>query len=334
MVLVSTHRFSLNKSASKLVAELIEDADKYRVSVETSECGATIIDAGLKGKGGFRAGEIVTEICLAGCGRASIVPIQYGEWVLPSIFVTTDYPVLSTLGFQHAGWQIRAEDFSAKAYGPGRALAMEPNDLFKKFQFMEESNSAVIVLESEKKPPEAVVQQIAVKCGVSAENLFLIIIASTSLTGVIQACGRVVETGLHTLVQNGLEPLIVKHAWGYAPIASISQNAIEVSERTEGAILSAGVANYTVDSDDERFLRTVLSQSHASALKMFLEAKRLADQNPRYKDLLKETGMDQMKVGANAIAPAMVTICSAKTGMSFTAGKFDFETLKRSLGTL
>ncbi len=334
MILLSTHRFSLNKSASKLVNELIEDANKFRVSVETAECGATIIDAGLNGNGGFRAGEIVTEICLAGCGRASITPIQYGELVLLSVFVTTDYPALSILGSQFAGWKINWENFSADASGPARALAMEPLDLFQKLQYKEESDVAVLVLETEKKPSEALIRQIAEKCRVSPENLGLIMFSSNSMTGAIQACGRVAEAGLRKLVQVGLDPLCVKHALGYAPIASLHPNPVEDKERTNNAISSCGVANYVVDCDDDQHLRMLVSKAHASALKMFQEAKKLADQNPLYKDLLKETGMDMYKVDADTVAPALVTISSLKTGFSFSAGKFDHESLKRSLGTL
>ena len=334
MVLVSTHRFSLNKSALKLVNEFIENAYKYRVSVEKSECGATIINAGLNSNGGFRAGEIVTEICLAGCGKASIMPIQYGQLVLPSVFIATDYPALSTLGSQFAGWKIEGEEFSADASGPARALAMEPLDLFQKLQYKEESDVAVLLLEAEKKPPEALIRQVAEKCRVSAESLYLIVFSPNSLTGAIQGCGRVVETGLRKLVQAGLDPLGVKDAWGYAPIPSLHPNPIESKERMNNAIISCGVTHYDVDCDDDRHLRMVVSKAHASALKMLREAQKLAGQNPRYKDLLKESGIDVLKVDADTVAPALVTLSSLKTGFSFSGGIFDFEAIKRSLGTL
>jgi methenyltetrahydromethanopterin cyclohydrolase len=317
-----------------LVKKITDDPEQYRVSVETSDSGATLIDVGLNGGGGFLAGQIVTEICLAGYGKASILPVQYGDLVLPSVFVTTDFPGLSTLGSQFAGWQIKSDDFSATASGPARALAMEPSDLFRKLQYKEESDVAILVLETEKMPPEVAVRQIAERCRVSCKDLSLILFSANSMTGGIQACGRVVEVGLRKLVEVGLDPLVVRHAWGYAPIVTTHPSSTVATERTNRAIRSFGVTNYAVEYDDEQSIRTMVNQTPASALKMLQDAKRLADKNPRYKDLFKETGIDLLKVETNMGAPAVVTISSLKTGKSFSAGEFDLESIKNALGTM
>jgi methenyltetrahydromethanopterin cyclohydrolase len=93
-------KISLNASALELVKRLCSEADRYGVAVEETESGATLVDAGLKAEGGFLAGEVVTEICLGGYGRATAIPVQYGDMVLPSVFVQTDHPALSLLGSQ------------------------------------------------------------------------------------------------------------------------------------------------------------------------------------------------------------------------------------------
>jgi methenyltetrahydromethanopterin cyclohydrolase len=333
-VLVSVPKFSLNKSALKLVRKVMEDPDKYGVSVETSDCGATLIDAGINSRGGFLAGRIVTEICMAGYGKANIMPIQYRDMVLLSMFVTTDFPVLSTLGSQFTGWQLKSDEFSAAASGPARALAMEPGDLFRKLQYKEESEVAVIVLETDKIPPKATINQIADRCSVSSKNLFLILFSSNSVTGGIQACGRVVEIGLRKLVEVGLDPLIVRHAWGYAPIVATHLSPSEATERAYGAIRSCGVTNYLVECVDEQSLPIMVSQTSASALKMIQEARRLAENNPRYKDIFKDTGINLLKVETNTLAPAVVTVSNLKTGKSFSSGEFDLESIKRYLGTV
>lgn len=329
---MSTPKFSLNKSAFNLVNKLIDDADKYAVTVEKTESGATLIDAGLNAPGGFRAGEMVTEICLAGYGKAIITPIQYGDLVLPSVFVTTDYPALSALGSQFAGWQLKGEGFSAIASGPARALALKPKDLYEKLKYKEESDTAVLVLETEKKPPEAIIRLVAEKCRVSTKNLFLVMFSTTSMAGATQVCGRIVETGLHKLERVGLDPLVVKYAWGYAPIVPLHPNAGEAMGRTNDSILYGGVTNYTVSYDDEQQLRTIVSQAPSSASKMLQEAKRLAEQNPRFLDIFKEAGFDFYKIDPNLFAPAVVTVNNVKTGKSFRAGNIDIEVMKRSLG--
>ncbi|HEX9262056.1 MAG TPA: methenyltetrahydromethanopterin cyclohydrolase, partial [Candidatus Bathyarchaeia archaeon] len=265
---MSAPKFNLNKSALNLVNKLCAEADKYGVSYEQTPTGATLVDAGLNVEGGFLAGEVVTEICLGGYGRATATPVQYGDMVLPSVFVQTDHPALSLLGSQFAGWQVKGENFSAIASGPARALSLKPKDLYEKLAYKEESDVAVIVLETEKKPPEPVIQVIAEKCRVSPKNLYVVMFSTTSLAGATQVSGRIVETGLHKLERLGLDPLIVKHAWGYAPIVPIHPSSGEAMGRTNDAILYAGVTNYMVNFEDEKKLEEIVKLAPSSASKM------------------------------------------------------------------
>jgi len=324
---------SLNQSALCLLNKLIDGAEKYGVSVAKSECGATLVDAGLTSEGGYLAGEAVTEICLAGYGKATVMPIQYADVVLPSVFVLTDFPALSTLASQFAGWQIKGEGFSAIASGPARALARKPKDLYEKMKLTEESDTAVLVLETEKRPPESVLLQIAEKCKVVPKNLFIVMFSTTSLTGATQVSGRIVETGLHKLERLGLDPLLVKHAWGYAPIVPLHPNSGEAMGRTNDAILYGGVTNYAVNFEgEEEKLEAIVKQAPSSASKIIQEAIRLAQKSPRFLDIFKEAGFDFYKIDTNIFAPAVVGATNLKTGKSFRAGSLDIEVMKRSLG--
>ena len=329
---MSAPKISLNKSALKLVTKLCDEADKYGVTVGQSESGATLIDAGIESEGGFLAGEMVTEICLGGYGTARFSPIQYGDMILSSVLVQTDHPALSTLASQFAGWQVKGEGFSAIASGPARALALKPKDLYEKLKYREESDVAVLVLETEKKPPEAVIQQVAEKCRVTPKNLYLIMFSTTSLAGATQVSGRIVETGLHKLERLGIDPLIVKHAWGYAPIVPIHPSSGEAMGRTNDAILYAGVTSYTVNYEDEKQLEAIVNQAPSSASKMLQEARKLAEKNPRFLDIFKEAGFDFYKIDPNIFAPAVVSVNNMRTGKTFRAGTLDVGVMKASLG--
>jgi methenyltetrahydromethanopterin cyclohydrolase len=328
----SLSNISLNNSALEIVQNLCKEAEKYNVIVEETKSGATLIDAGINADGGFFAGELITEVCLGGYGKAKVTPIQYGDTTLPSVFVITDHPALSTLASQFAGWQIKGDGFSAIASGPARALALKPKHLYEKLNYKEEGNTAVLVLETEKKPPETVIQQIADKCKVAAENLFLIMFSTTSLAGATQVSGRIVETGLHKLERLGLDPLIVKHAWGYAPIVPVHPSSGEAMGRTNDAILYGGVTNYTLNFEDEQKLESIVKQAPSSASRMLQEARRLAEKNPRFLDIFKEAGFDFYKIDPNIFAPAVVAINNIKSGKTFSAGSLDIEVMKRSLG--
>ena len=148
---------SVNRYAIRLVKKLCEEAEGYGVNVKETGSGATLIDAGIRAKGGFLAGKIVTEICLGGFGKAEILCAPYGDWVLPSIFVYTDHPAVATLGSQLAGWSIKVEDYFAMGSGPARALALRPKELYEKIGYRDDAEEAVLLLETSKEPPEEVI---------------------------------------------------------------------------------------------------------------------------------------------------------------------------------
>jgi methenyltetrahydromethanopterin cyclohydrolase len=236
------------------------------------------------------------------------------------------------LGSQFAGWQIKGEGFSAIASGPARALALKPKNLYEKLAYKEESDIAVIVLETEKKPSEAVIQVVADKCRVLPKNVYAVMFSTTSLTGATQVSGRIVETGLHKLERLEFDPLLVKHAWGYAPIVPVHPSSSEAMGRTNDAILYGGVTNYTVDFEDEAKLEAIAKQAPSSASKMLQEARKLAAKNPRFLDIFKEAGFDFYKVDPDLFAPAVVSVTNKRTGKTVRAGALDVDVLKSSLG--
>jgi methenyltetrahydromethanopterin cyclohydrolase len=131
------------------------------VKVEKTGYGTTIVDAGIKAKGGFQAGKLITEICMGGCGKAQIITKQYGELELPSIFVYTDHPAIATLGSQYAGWQIKEGDYFAIGSGPARALALKPKEIYEEIGYKDDFDKGIIVLETDKPPPEKLLESLA-----------------------------------------------------------------------------------------------------------------------------------------------------------------------------
>jgi len=328
---MSGSKSGLNNSALRLVNKLILEADRYGVTVEKTNSGATLIDAGFKAEGGFLAGEMVVKVCLGGYANVNVIPVQYGDLILPSVFVHTDHPVIATLASQFAGWRIEVGEFLAAGSGPARILALEPKDLFEKIKYVEESDSAVLVLETNSKPSEAVMQQIAAKCKVNLANLFIIYFSSLSLTGATQFSGRTLEVGLFKLMTLDLDPWLVNHAWGYAPIVPKFQSLDEAYERQNNAISCAGTVCCSVNYEDDEKLRNMVMVSSTSASKMFQEANSLAAKNPRYLEILKDAGLGFHK-NDSTISPAVMIVNNWKTGRSFQAGSLDIEVLKMSLG--
>jgi methenyltetrahydromethanopterin cyclohydrolase len=325
-------QFSLNLSALSLINKLCGDPQKYGVIIEKTPSGATLIDAGLQANGGFLAGQIVTEICLGGYGQVQILPMQYGDIFLPSIYVQTDFPAIATLASQFAGWRIKLGDYSAIGSGPARAIALKPKKLYRTLEYQENPKSAVMVLETNYKPPEEVIQKISSECNVAPDELFLVLISTSCLAGSTQVSGRIVETGLHKLEKLGLDPKVVKYAWGYAPIIPLHPKFDEAMGRTNDAILYGGTSYYIVDYESDNELAEIVKLAPSSASRMIQEAKKLAKKSPRFLEIFKEAGFDFYEIDPNIFAPAIVAINNLRTGNIFKAGSLDVDVLKGSFG--
>lgn len=314
---------SVNRLAWKLVEKLREKSELYNVHVEKLSSGTTIIDAGIKAKGGFQAGKIITEICMGGCGKARITCENYGETKLPSIFVYTDNPVIATLGSQFAGWQIKEGDYFAIGSGPARALSLKPKEIYEKIGYRDDYDRAVVVLETDKYPPQSLIDRFVKECKVSHENLAVVLTPTASLAGATQVSGRIVETGIHKLSKVGLDPNKILYAWGHAPISPLHPKFTIAMARTNDAILYGGVTYYVVDYENEEELERIVKSAPSSASR---------DYGRPFIEIFKEVNYDFYKIDPNLFAPAVLIVNNLRTGNTFKAGKINVEILMESLG--
>ncbi|MGC8939844.1 MAG: methenyltetrahydromethanopterin cyclohydrolase [Candidatus Bathyarchaeia archaeon] len=314
---------SVNKLAWKLLEKLCGDPELYGVNVSKSALGATIVDAGIKAKGGFQAGKIITEICMGGLAKAEIISQRYGEIELPSIFVYTDYPAIATFGSQFAGWQIKENDYFAIGSGPARALAQKPKEIYEKIGYRDNYEKAIIVLETDKLPPEKLVKCFVQDCHVKPENLAIILTPTVSLVGAIQVSGRIIETGMLKLSRLGLNPNAILHAYGTAPIPPIHPKFVKAMARTNDAILYGGTAHYLVDYGNEEELKSIVEKAPSKASK---------DYGKTFLEIFKAVNYDFYKIDPDLFAPAAIEVNDVKTGKIFQAGNVNFKVLMQSLG--
>ena len=314
---------SVNRLAWKLLARLFDDQEYYGVKIEKTGSGTILVDAGVEAKGGFETGRLITEICMGGCGKASITGKQYGKLELPTMSIYTDHPVTATLGSQYAGWQIREGDYFAIGSGPARALAQKPKRIFEEIGYKDSFDKAVIVLEAEAHPSDKLIEGFAADCHISPENLAVIITPTTSLAGMVQIAGRIIETGVHKLRKLGLTPNRILYAWGWAPIPPLHPEFTEAMARSNDAILYGGTAFYTVEYDDEEKLRRIVENAPSKASRNY---------GKPFIEIFKEANSDFYKVDSSLFAPAAIVVCNNRTGRVFRAGEINPEILARSFG--
>jgi methenyltetrahydromethanopterin cyclohydrolase len=203
--------------------------------------------------------------------------------------------------------------------GPARALAVVEK-LYEKLEYRDSAEVAILVLEGRQLPTEEVAGYIADKCGVSPANLTMLIAPTASLAGSIQISARVVETGLHKLVELGFDVRQVLSGYGTAPIAPVDKDDLHAIGRTNDCVLYGGQVYYTVRADD----------AELAALVERIPSSASSDYGQPFYRLFKQYG-DFYKIDPLLFSPAQVVINNVASGKSYRAGRLNAEVLGASL---
>jgi methenyltetrahydromethanopterin cyclohydrolase len=327
---IMQYQASVNKLTQPLVQELLDNADKLRLNVQKLDNGCTVIDAGIKAAGGLEAGRIITEICLGGMGSVSISQSAYTEkWPL-TVNVHTSNPVLACLGSQYAGWSLSHEKYYALGSGPARAMARKTKDgitmpveeLYTELAYQDSCEKTVLVIENDKLPPVEIVEKVATACGVSPENLTIIVTPTSSLAGCVQVVGRVLEVAMHKAHELHFPLENILDGSGSAPICPPHPDFVQAMGRTNDAILFAGQVHIFVKGSDEE----------AEKLAQALPSSTSKDYGKPFAQIFKECKYDFFKIDGMLFSPASVIVTAVESGNSFRAGKLDNELLNLSFG--
>lgn len=315
---------SVNLEAKKTVDVMIEKADELNITISKLSNGATVLDCGVNVSGSFKAGELYTKVCLGGLADVGIsIPGDLSEkFALPSVKIKTDFPAISTLGAQKAGWSVSVGDFFALGSGPARALSLKPAETYEEINYKDDADIAILTLEADVLPGEDVAEAIAKDCNVDVSNVFLLVAPTSSLVGSIQIAGRVVENGTYKMLEFiKFDVTKVKHAAGIAPIAPVDPDGLKAMGKTNDAVLFGGRTYYYVESEEGDDVAAVAKQLPSSAADGY---------GKPFFDVFKEAEFDFYKIDKGMFAPAEVVINDLRTGEMFKEGYVNADLLKKS----
>jgi len=313
----------VNARTEQAVTALIADAAALRLGVDRLANGTTIIDAGIGVPGGVEAGRRIAEICMGGLGRIAITAgsgIANWPWQLE---VGSSNPVIACLASQYAGWSLShgegKEAFYALGSGPARAMgSKEP--LFAELQYRETHDKACLILEVDKIPPVEIADKVAEYCGISAQDLSLILTPTTSLSGAVQVVARVLEVALHKVHELEFPLNAIVDGAGSAPLCPPAGDFMTAMGRTNDAIIFAGRVH----------LYVACSDSDAEALAGQLPSAGSQDFGRPFAQIFKDYDYDFYKVDKLLFSPAEALVTSVKSGRSFRAGSIREDLLEQS----
>lgn len=317
---------SLNERAAKIVRRMIDDAEVLGLSVAKFSNGAIVVDAGVNSVGSLEAGRLFAEACLGGLGHVSLCDLEFDGLTLPGVSVAVKQTPIACMAAQYAGWALNMEgdaktaSYHAMGSGPARALYRgEP--LFEMIDWQEQAEVAVLALESRELPGEHITEWIAGKCHVSPARLFLMVAPTASLVGSVQVAARVVETGLHKMIELGFDIRAVISGFGTCALAPIAKDDLQAIGRTNDGVLYSGRSWYTVRTDDAKIQR-LIENLPSSASREY--------GTPFYEILQRHEG-DFYKVDPLLFGPAEVSMNNLATGRTFHAGRIDVDIIRRML---
>jgi methenyltetrahydromethanopterin cyclohydrolase len=319
---------SVNQRAAAIVREMIGGYEALGLKVVRLNNGATVIDAGVDAPGSYEAGRLFSCACLGGLGQVGFTqqifdvrdPGREENFSLPAVEVHVSCPHIACMASQYAGWAVKLDKYFAIGSGPARALYAN-EEIYQKLDYKDQSETAVLMLESRALPGEEVAAFIAQKCGVKPEQLILAVAPTASLVGSIQVAARSAETGLHKLVELGFDVRRITSAAGLCPLAPIAADDLRAIGRTNDAILYGAIVFYTAQAEDDELAELIS--------KVPSESSR--DYGTPFYELFKRYNGDFYQIDRMLFSPAQVEINNAQSGRTFRAGHFNPSLLMASL---
>jgi methenyltetrahydromethanopterin cyclohydrolase len=309
--------FSINESVTPYIDELLGREEELGIRSYYLENQSTVIDCGVEARGSLGAGMLATGIAMGGLGKVSLVPGIIDDFYLQFVQVCVDNPAIACLCSQMPGWKIKTDDFNGMAFGPARAIAQKPKNVFAAVEYVDDSETAVIMLWSKKLPNAKDMDYIAKQCATDAECVVALVAPHNSLAGSVINSARAVEWAMARLLQLGYDVQAVASASSAVPMAPLMAEGQDYAIASMDSIAYYGMASlYTAAAHDA--FKGATSDCSKSYGKSF-------------RALLKEAQGDLARVDPAIFAPARLMV-NGRDGTLNAYGRLDPAMLLASFG--
>lgn len=314
---------SINRRAMKIVRRILEEADDLGCAVHKLPCGATVIDMGLAAPGSYEAALMFAAADLGGLAVVQLGSFQLNQdYSFASVEVYSDFPMISCICSQIAGWRLGRGEFAAIGSGPARALASKPDDLYASMmRYHDRWHEAVLCIQGLSLPSEELALTVARDCWVEPQNLYLLVTSNNSITGSLQVSARILEQVCHKMFEKGFDAGKAVRARGSAPIAPITRDEGKTMGRINDAILYGGDTEFWVDAADEEIAAVIEKLTSRGSSPCYGEL---------FEKVFDRAGRNFFNIDHDVHSIARVQIHNIATGKSFRAVEINRQALERS----
>jgi len=267
---------------------------------------------GINTFGSIEAGIKISEICLGGLGKVSIIPNGNSKHYGWDVSVYASNPVLACLGSQYAGWSLSCNDFFSLGSGPVRSIAQKEK-IFKDINYNDKDKKTSIILEVDKFPPKEIVKKISSDCKIKTQDITFILTPTTSICGNIQIVSRVLEVAIHKIHELNFPLSRIIHGLGTAPVPPLANDFVSAMGRTNDAIIYGGIVQLYIDGPEDEIIE----------LSNQLPSFNSKDYGKPFKNIFENYNMDFYKIDGSLFSPASTIINSIKSGKSYSSGSIN-----------
>lgn len=307
---------SLNRNALELADEALDFAEELDVGARELDVGATVIDFGHEFDGGIEAGLLLAEMQTAGLATVQSGMGEIAGTPRQQVELTTDHPALALLCSQKSSWEVSTDDFEGLGSGPARALVAE-EDEFARVGYEDVSEFAVLAVESDDYPTDAVAEHVADLADVEPSSVFLLGVPTASVAGSVSVAARAAEMATFRLAELGYDPLDVVSVSGTAPVAPVAGDEETAIARTNDALAYGGRVHLTVREEFDRFDEIVSTAND--------------EYGTHFAEIFEAVDWDFYEVDESVFAPAQATI-DVIGGDTHVVGERDEGLLAESFG--
>jgi methenyltetrahydromethanopterin cyclohydrolase len=310
----------INENAWAGFIEFSEKADLLNCEFIEVPCGAKLIDAGVRTRGGLSAGLHMVELSTANLSSAAIVLVELDGELWPHVEIHTDQPFWGCFISQSGNRTISVDETKTIYSGPACILA--DRERFKEeYNVVDDSDCAVLIMEGSVLPNDGVCKVLAERCGVQPSRLGIVIARTASLTGTVQIAGRSVETTLQKLHYLGLDPMQISSALGRCPVTPPGGNDHQaIGKVNDVMVCGSQVWFVAAGSGSGRFL-SMLPEVLASTGPLF---------DKPFEEILTEAGRF-FQIDKGYFGPAEISIIDLESGQTGRAGKRNISRLAKLL---
>lgn len=314
--------WSVNEAAAAIIErEILPKADRLNITVVTLKNRATVLDMGIRAKGGFRAGKYFAEVGMGGLGKLSYGMIQLEHYLVPGLRVFTENPGVCEMASYVAATKVLWKQKQQVISGPVRAIL--GSDLFARSVEYRDPNprKAVAGVQTTELPDEELAEHIASACGTTPDRLYIMAARTGCMTGAVQVCARNVEQSMPTVYDRGFSMDQIIEGNATTPLVSIVDDEAIAYGRVNDCLIYGQETNLTVRCNDGEITRMLADIPFSKNEDIY---------GTPFQELFARSGNNWATVPRDWDAPCKINFYNIATAQSYSTGKLGYAPLEKA----